>query len=56
MGYDLSIEYKKGKENKVVDALSRKQEEEVRALARISFPTPTWIEELRHRYSLSPKI
>lgn len=44
MGYDLSIEYKRVNENKVVDALSRKLEESEGVLAVISFPTPLWID------------
>lgn len=56
MGYEFSIDYKKGKENKVFDALFKEQEGEVGALAVISFPTPTWIEELRHSYSFLPRI
>jgi hypothetical protein len=54
MGYDFSIEYKKGKDNKVVDALSRQfedlPEDANLNLSLISFPTPTWVEELKSSY------
>lgn len=56
MGYDFSIEYKKGEENKVGDVFSSKQEEEdIVALAIIIFPTPTWIKE-KESYYASPKM
>ncbi|XP_042972693.1 uncharacterized protein LOC122304485 [Carya illinoinensis] len=45
-----------GKENVVVDALSRKNEEEQAILAVISFPTPLWIDELKGSYSLCLRI
>ncbi|XP_040996067.1 uncharacterized protein LOC121242242 [Juglans microcarpa x Juglans regia] len=51
---DASVDYKKGKENLVVDALSRKYEEEQAVVAMISFPTPLWIEELKQSYSYFP--
>lgn len=47
MGYTFSIEYKKGKENKVVDALSKKLEEDEVVLEVISFPIPLWIGECK---------
>ncbi|XP_040988925.1 uncharacterized protein LOC121236540 [Juglans microcarpa x Juglans regia] len=56
IGYDFSVNYKKGKENLVADALSRRNEEEQAALAMISFPTPLWIEELKESYSLCSKF
>lgn len=40
MGYDFFIEYKKGKENKVTGALSRRLEEGEGILDVISFSTP----------------
>ncbi len=46
LGYDYEIIYKKGKDNRVVDALSRQFEEESTLLA-ISLPIPEWIEEAR---------
>jgi hypothetical protein len=42
--FDFTLEYKKGKENLVADALSRK----VQSLHAISMVTPTWIEEIEH--------
>ncbi|KAF5458878.1 hypothetical protein F2P56_022873 [Juglans regia] len=42
LGYEFTIEYKKGVENKVVDELGE--------LAALSFPTPTWLLELKAAY------
>ncbi|XP_035546666.1 uncharacterized protein LOC118348677 [Juglans regia] len=52
MGYNFFIEYKKGKENVVTDALSRK-EEGIGLCAQISFPTADWVGELRQSYQKS---
>jgi hypothetical protein len=49
LGYDFLVEYKKGQENMVVDALSGRNEdneEEIR-LSVISYPTLEWLEELK---------
>lgn len=59
MGYNFRIKYKKGKENKVADTLSRKYEPEPQpegVLAVISFPTSDWIHELKMSYSNSPEL
>jgi hypothetical protein len=42
-GYDYEIIYKKGKDNVVVDALSRKYEEEG-SLFSLSFIVPDWLQ------------
>jgi hypothetical protein len=44
--YDYKITYKKGKENVVVDALSRQFEEDG-SLLSLSLPSPIWIEKAR---------
>jgi hypothetical protein len=49
LGNDFLVEYKKGQQNIVVDALSRRNEdneEEIR-LSVISYPTLEWLEELK---------
>jgi hypothetical protein len=45
LGYDYEIIYKKGKENVVVDALSRKYEEEG-SLFSLSFIVVDWVNEI----------
>jgi hypothetical protein len=48
LGYDLLVEYKKGNDNKVVDALSQREgwEKEV-SIALLSIPTSDWIAKLK---------
>jgi hypothetical protein len=47
LGYDFEIVYKKGKQNVVVDALSRKDEDVQAFLCAISIIQPYWIIEAR---------
>ena len=45
MGYDFSIEYKKGRDNSTADSLSRR--ENLVQVATISSPIPQWIEPIK---------
>jgi hypothetical protein len=45
-GYGYEIIYKKGKDNVVVDALSRKYEDD-RSLFYLSFIVPDWLQDVR---------
>lgn len=57
VGYDFSIVYKKGKENKAANALSRRDEGGTNpTLSVISFPHSTWLEELRKSYTIVPNM
>lgn len=56
MDYDFRIEYKRGRDNKVAYALSRKMKEETTTLALISFLIPIWIEELKQSYVFHQKF
>lgn len=51
------VEYKKGVENRVVDALSRKDgwEEEI-TLSLLSIPTASWVDELIQQYLEDGKL
>lgn len=54
MGLSYQVHYKKGRENRVADALSRRWEEA--DLANITIVTPTWIDEAKESYIDDPKI
>jgi hypothetical protein len=62
LGYDFLIEYKKGIENKVADALSREFEETPEqnlndeVLFSITFPNPTWVEDIMKSYTSDPTV
>ena len=68
LGYLFVVEYKKGCENKVADALSRRSDSACEAsvspsvsashptLFLISFPCPFWIEELKDSYKQNPEL
>ncbi|XP_076944549.1 uncharacterized protein LOC143615269 [Bidens hawaiensis] len=47
MGFDFEIHFKPRRENNVADALSRI---DIPSLLSISYPTTTWLEELRAYY------
>jgi len=61
MGYAFIVEYKKDKDNLVVDALSKKEGKEGASssactLCIISFPTPKWIAKLKDSYESNPNL
>ncbi|KAA8535118.1 hypothetical protein F0562_030121 [Nyssa sinensis] len=56
LGFDFLVEYKKGKDNLVTDALSRKFEDAPATLAALSFPSAHWLSDLRVSYSEDPKL
>ena len=61
LGYAFIVEYKKGKENVVADALSRQvPNDEVssqkRVLCMISFPTPDWLAQLKGSYATDSHV
>lgn len=64
MGYAFAVEYKKGVENKMADALSRKEDLEQENISDskfsmlffISFPNPTWIDILKDIYQQDPEL
>ena len=53
-GYDYEIIYKKGKDNLVVDALSRKYEDEG-SLFSLSFIVPNWLKVVHQEWLHDPK-
>lgn len=63
-GYAFIVEYKHGKENLVADALSRREAtvdvtadfDRVGTLCIISFPTPTWLDDLKISHESDPAI
>jgi hypothetical protein len=50
LGYDFTVEYKKGVDNQVVDALSRREDwgEEI-TLSLLSILTPSWTADLKQQ-------
>jgi hypothetical protein len=53
MGYNYRIEYKKGREKKAVDALSRRPPTE--SLRAISTTIPLWVKDVQNSYIGEPK-
>ena len=56
LGYDFEIIYKKGKQNVVVDALSRKDEDVEALLCAISIIQPDWINEAREEWKNDEEV
>jgi hypothetical protein len=60
LGYNFVIEFKRGRDNKVADALSLQEEkcgsgQKEFFVSLISFPTPDWITELKSSYQSDQK-
>lgn len=52
LGYDMKVEYKPGRENRVADALSRKEKAPKEAtLFAVTSPRFTWLKDLRGSYT-----
>ena len=56
LGYDFEIIYKKGKQNVVVDALSRKDEDVESLLYAISILQPKWITKARDEWKNNEEV
>ena len=56
LGYDFEIIYKKGKQNVIVDALSRKYEDIEELLYAISIIQPDWIAEAMDEWKNEKKL
>lgn len=54
MGYDFTVEYQSGRENKAADALSRHNEQAV--LLAISQPVPSWLALVRSECGTDPEL
>ena len=54
MGYDFQVEYRKGVENLVADAFSRKEVKE--KLAAISTPVPRWLDTIKEEVLTNSKL
>ena len=56
LGYDFEIIYRKGKQNMVANALSRKYEDVEALLYALSIIQPDWIIEVREEWKNDPSM
>jgi hypothetical protein len=57
LGYDFRVEYKKGIDNRVADALSRREDFSAEAsLSLLSIPTASWVTDLKAQYHIDATL
>jgi hypothetical protein len=57
LGYDFLVEYKKGADNKVADALSRRDSAATEfSFSILSIPVLSWVDDLKAQYLVDPKL
>ena len=54
MGYDFQVKYRKGAENLVADAFSRKEEKA--EFVAISTPVPRWLDTIKEEVLTNSKL
>lgn len=55
LGYEFVVQYIKGNENRVANALSRQGKEKI-SLLLLSMPTLGWVKEIKKTYEQDPKL
>jgi hypothetical protein len=57
LGYSFTVEYKKGSDNRVADALSRREGwEEDSSIFLLSIPAAAWVEDIKLEYQQDDRL